>query len=97
MCKLIFIQTFLLLMISLSFYQSFMGVKGKPWSCQPVDLSKYVHKSAATTNAVDIRCTPSNRKFIIIIQFVERVSISDIVERLRNSVVKTKEDVLKKC
>ncbi|KAJ3328841.1 SUMO ligase siz1, partial [Blyttiomyces sp. JEL0837] len=76
-----------------SFY---MGIKGKPWSSQPLDVGKYLHKSASDSNSVEIHFTPAKRRLLINVQFVKRITVKEVADSIRGSKSISKDVILGK-
>ncbi|KAI9340028.1 hypothetical protein DFJ73DRAFT_845778 [Zopfochytrium polystomum] len=72
--------------------RSYMGIKGQPWSAQPLDLTDFVFKSSSIL--IDIRFTPDSRRLLICVQLVRRIVPAEVAEGVRRNSVLSKEAVM---
>ncbi|KAJ1566783.1 SUMO ligase siz1, partial [Cladochytrium tenue] len=66
--------------------RSYGGIKGKPWTAQPLDLTDFIHKSAAATNVIDIRFSPNPvRRILLCVQLFKPTPINEIASSIKLS------------
>ncbi|KAJ3218326.1 SUMO ligase siz1 [Dinochytrium kinnereticum] len=73
---------------------TYLGMKGKPWTAKPADITGQLHKNPGAINAVEIKVYPSSRRFVISLQFTRKIPVASIIETLVKSKTVSKEDIL---
>ncbi|KAJ3032700.1 SUMO ligase siz1 [Rhizophlyctis rosea] len=79
--------------------RKFQGLKGKPWTATPADLTPFTKK--AKKNVVQIKFdVPSDKydgikRYVMFVYIAKRIKTTDIVEEIKRTKFKTKEEVLK--
>lgn len=74
--------------------ENLRGVKNKPGTTRPADLSRYLAKSAL--NVVDISISEAQDQFLFSLYYSKATEISDIVDEIKNRPHIKKEDTIQR-
>ncbi|ORY86098.1 PINIT domain-domain-containing protein [Protomyces lactucae-debilis] len=72
------------------------GLKGKPGTVPPADITKHLQLSSRVSNRIDLTYQGTTRKFCYQVALVKKNSVADLVARVRKGRYLTKESVLAK-
>ncbi|KAI9368006.1 transport protein particle component-domain-containing protein [Aspergillus egyptiacus] len=70
------------------------GLKNKPGTTRPADITNYIRKKAGYTNHVVMTYALTQKRFFVLANLVECTPIGDLVDRLKRRKTITKEQVL---
>jgi E3 SUMO-protein ligase PIAS1 len=76
------------------FRANFKGLKNKPGSTRPADITSFLRRQATYSNSVQITYALTSRKFQVIAMLIRKRTIESLVEQIRHHRVITKERVL---
>lgn len=80
----------------MNFTANFKGLKNKPGSTKPADLTPFLKKNQAhQNNAVDITYALTTKKFYAVAILVKKRTVNELTERIRSHYVISKASVLK--
>ncbi|KAJ3237929.1 SUMO ligase siz1 [Chytriomyces hyalinus] len=72
----------------------YAGIRGKPWTAKPLDMSKLLQKAAGVGNSLELRYTPAHRSVIVCVQLAKPISVRQIVEDAKRDTLISKEQIL---
>ncbi|KAL4976193.1 PINIT domain-containing protein [Aspergillus desertorum] len=70
------------------------GLKNKPGTTRPADITNYIRKKAGYTNHVVMTYALTQKRFFIVANLVECTAIEELVDKLKRRKTITKEQVL---
>ncbi|KAL4789900.1 PINIT domain-containing protein [Aspergillus venezuelensis] len=70
------------------------GLKNKPGTTRPADITNYLRKKAGYTNHVVMTYALTQKRFFVVANLVECTAIEELVEKLKQRKTITKEQVL---
>ncbi|KAJ3105926.1 SUMO ligase siz1 [Phlyctochytrium planicorne] len=73
---------------------SYLGMKGKPWTAKPADVSNPLHKAAGAINSIEMKVYPTSRRFIVALQMTKKVDLSLIIRDIVAKKTVSKQDVI---
>ncbi|KAJ3266271.1 SUMO ligase siz1 [Chytriomyces hyalinus] len=72
----------------------YAGIRGKPWTAKPLDMSKLLQKSAGVGNSLELRYTPAHRSVIVCVQLAKPISVRQIVDDAKRDTLISKEQII---
>ncbi|KKY21086.1 putative miz zinc finger protein [Phaeomoniella chlamydospora] len=71
------------------------GLKNKPGSTRPADITSYLRKKPGYSNKLSITYALTTKKYYIVINLVKKHSVEDLVQKIKAGKYISKESVLK--
>ncbi|GAB7357256.1 hypothetical protein MBLNU459_g8231t3 [Dothideomycetes sp. NU459] len=73
---------------------NFKGLKNKPGTTKPADITDYVRKAADYKNMMNVTYALTSKKFSIVVNLVKRTSADTLAEKVKNGRIISKEQVI---
>ncbi|EAS37223.2 SUMO ligase SizA [Coccidioides immitis RS] len=71
------------------------GLKNKPGTTRPADITNFIRKKPGYTNYVSMTYALTQKKFFVVVNLVKKHSVDELVERLKRRTIITAEQVIR--